>query len=171
MNYSPFSTHVASADTISQYVDENNILHTERLIRKKGRLPGFIKPFLGKISDTWILESTKIDADNCLLESRTRNLDHTRVLQVDEYTKYTAGSLHSPRTAVCYNVSFVSNFGWGVRDRIENWSYKRFSKNISQSRKGMSFVMRNLREKGITAFRQYQLKAASYGTMHSEEKI
>jgi 4-amino-4-deoxychorismate lyase len=161
---SPFSSHVASADTITQYVDENNVLHTERLIRKKGRLPGFIKPFMGKISESWVLETTKIDPNNCLLESRTRNLDHTKVLKVDERTVYKSDSLAAPTTLVSHNVSFVSNFGWGVRDRIENWSYRRFSRNIAESRKGMAFVMRNLREKGVTAFRQYQLKAAQLGT-------
>ncbi|KAA8917746.1 hypothetical protein TRICI_000054 [Trichomonascus ciferrii] len=129
-----------------------------------GRLPAFIKPFMGKISESWVLETTKIDPNNCLLESRTRNLDHTKVLKVDERTVYKSDSLTAPTTLVSHNVSFVSNFGWGVRDRIENWSYRRFSKNIAESRKGMAFVMRNLREKGVTAFRQYQLKAAQFGT-------
>ncbi|CAN6609385.1 protein Ups1p, mitochondrial [Trichomonascus vanleenenianus] len=156
----PFSSHVASADTVSQYIDKFNRLHTERLIRKKGRLPAFIKPFLGKISESWVLETTIVDPTNAKMESWTRNLDHTAVLKVDEFTVYQADSLRATCTRAHNNVSFVSNFGWGVREKIENWSYKRFMKNIQQSRKGMSFVMEHLREKGIKAFRQMQLSTA-----------
>lgn len=146
---------------MAQWVDKENCLHTERLIRKKGRLPAFIKPFLGKISESWVLETTVIDPKNKKMESWTRNLDHTAVLKVDEYSIYSQDSQRMNRTLVSNHVSFESNFGWGVRDRIEKWSYKRFLKNINESRKGMSFVMANLRQKGIKAYRQMQLSAAS----------
>lgn len=154
---SPFSSHVASADTISQYIDKDNRLWIERLIKKKGRLPAFVKPFLGKISESWVLETTVVDPSNTRIESWTRNLDHTRVLKVEEFVVYNAQSLNSPYTFVTSNVSFVSSFGWGIRERIEKWSYNRFCKNIANSRMGMSFVMSHVREKGLNAFRQMQL--------------
>uniref|UniRef100_A0A060T329 ARAD1C37576p n=1 Tax=Blastobotrys adeninivorans TaxID=409370 RepID=A0A060T329_BLAAD len=157
----PFSSHVDSADTVRQFVDDQGRLHTERLIRKKGRLPEFVKPFLGKISQSWILETTIVDPRSSTLESCSRNLDHTRVLKVVERSTYTAQSLNSPAT-VSNRVSFVSNFGWGqgIRGRIENWSYKRFHQNIAQSRRGMAYVMQQLRERGLQSYRQMQLQFA-----------
>lgn len=107
---------------------------------------------MGKISETWILETTIVDPKTQTLESWTRNLDHTRVLKVKEYSRFFGDNSN---TMVKNHVSFESNFGWGVRDRIENWSYKKFIKNVTQSRKGMSFVMSELREKGMKGYWQH----------------
>lgn len=145
-------------------------LYTTKLIRKTGRLPKFIKPFLGNAAETWIVEYSVVDPKARTMDTCTYNLDHTRVLQVEERTFYheqphaqTATASSVPTTTARYHVLFTSNFGgkWGgIRDRIESWSYSRFDQNVLKSRRGMSFVMESMREKGIQAFRQMQMAAA-----------
>lgn len=90
------------------------------------------------------------------MQTWTSNLEHRGVLKVEENTFYKADS-HNPITYADYNVIFSSNFGrWGIKDKIENWSLTKFRENILKSRRGMAYVMENLREKGVSAFRQMQ---------------
>lgn len=97
------------------------------------------------------------------MQTWTSNLEHRGVLKVEEHTIYKVPSEYektSNKTLVDYHVLFSSNFGrWGVKDRIESWSLSKFRENVSKSRRGMAYVMENLREKGIAAFRQMQLQA------------
>lgn len=155
--FSPYALHVISSDTVAQEIKDNK-LYTTKLIRKQGRLPKFIKPFLGNAAETWIVEYSVVDPVEQSMDTCTYNLDHTRVLKVEERTRYT--TTNSKTTNASYHVLFSSNFGkWGIKDRIENWSYKRFHENVMKSRRGMSFVMESLREKGLSAFqRQMQLQ-------------
>ena len=148
----PYASHVLSSDTVAVELRDNK-LYTTKLIRKAGRLPKFIKPFLGNAAETWIVEFAVVDPQREVMETCTYNLDHTRVLKVTEKTAYEKTPLGG--TMARYDVLFTSNFGkWGVKDRIENWSYTRFHQNVMKSRRGMSFVMESLREKGLNAFRQ-----------------
>lgn len=163
--FSPYALHVISSDTVAQEIQDNK-LYTTKLIRKTGRLPKFIKPFLGNAAETWIVEYSVVDPVLQSMDTCTFNLDHTRVLKVEERTRYTANNVTSGNgsdetTKARYHVLFSSNFGkWGIKDRIENWSYTRFHENVMKSRRGMSFVMESLREKGLSAFRQMQLTPA-----------
>lgn len=152
---SPFSQHVISADTISQYVDENNRFHSEKLIRKRGRIPNFARPFLGNISESWILETCVVDPNTGEMQTLTRNLDHTFFLKVEENTVYRASGQGS--THVEHSMSFSSNFGrWGIKERIEDWCYKHSQERIQSSRRGMAFVMEQVRNMGVKAYTQMQ---------------
>lgn len=149
-----------SADTISQEIRDNK-LFTTKLIKKQGRLPKFVMPFLGKIAESWVVEYSVVDPKINTMQTWTSNLEHRGVLKVEEHTIYRAGSRSDSTqiTQANYNVIFSSNFGhWGIKNRIESWSLSKFRENIMKSRRGMSFVMENLREKGIYTFHQMQMR-------------
>lgn len=114
-------------------------------------------PFLGKVAESWVIEYSVVDPNEHTMNTWTSNLEHRGVLKVEENTLYKA-DIHKPITHAEYNVLFSSNFGrWGIKDKIENWSLSKFRENILKSRRGMSFVMEHLREKGVSTFRQMQM--------------
>ncbi|ODQ66456.1 MSF1-domain-containing protein [Nadsonia fulvescens var. elongata DSM 6958] len=154
----PFASHVLSDDTIERFVDAEGKLHSTRIIYKQGKLPRFVRPFLKKVGGTWILEKSIINPQTCEMQTWTSNLDHRRILQVHESAHYKSKSLNAPSTSVRYDVSFSSNFGsWGIKDRIESWSYTRFGENLNKSKKGMFFVMSSLKEHGWNKLREMQI--------------
>lgn len=154
---SPFAGHVLSVDTLRLYVDSKNRLVSERLIRKQGRLPWFAKKVLGNIDVTMILETTVVDPSTATLDSWTRNLEHTRILKVDEYIRFKADSLDSPSTTYTNKMVFTCNFGsWSIRDRIEKWCYKQSIDRLKNSHRSMSYIMKNLHDKGLIAYSQMQ---------------
>ncbi|GME76666.1 unnamed protein product [[Candida] boidinii] len=143
----PFASHVLSTDTIEKFIDEQGKLHQTKLIWKTGRLPKWVKPFLGKISRSLIIEKSIVDPVNKTMKTYTSNLDHTSIIRIEEFTKYQYDSDENVTKSTC-TVKFSSGFkGFGVKDRIEKWSYSKFAENLSRSREGLKFVMDGLRER------------------------
>lgn len=141
----PFAKHVLSQDTLESFVDDNGCLHTTKFIIKRGRLPKFMTPFLGGSLDSWIIEKTFINPKSQVMLTYTSNIDHRKFIRVEEVLKYT-GLGDGQTTEVVSKVKFSSNF-IGFKQRIEDWSKNRFSKNISNSREGLKFVMNNFIER------------------------
>lgn len=100
-----------------------------------------MKPFLGKISESWIIEHSVVDTKKGEMLTYTRNLDHTKIIKVEEYTRF---EKDGNSTQVKSMVKFSSGFGIGIRNRIESWSHSKFDENIQKSRKGMTFVLQRL---------------------------
>ena len=48
------------------------------------------KRFLSHISESWIVETTEVDLRNGRMDTRMRNLDHKKVLYVEERGTWTA---------------------------------------------------------------------------------
>jgi len=57
---------------------------------KRGKLPVWSKRFLSHISESWIVETTEVDLRNGRMDTRMRNLDHKKVLYVEERGTWTA---------------------------------------------------------------------------------
>lgn len=142
----PYASHVLSIDTISRHIDSDGNLHSTRIIKKTGKLPRWVKPFLGRISESWIVEISKVNRNDQTLSTYTRNLDHTRIIQVEEFTTYRYDN-DEGITKVESKVKFSSGFNIGIRNNIEEWSHRKFNENIKKSRLGMTFVMEKLEEK------------------------
>ncbi|KAK6453930.1 PRELI-like family-domain-containing protein [Scheffersomyces xylosifermentans] len=150
----PYAKHVLSSDTLESYIDDEGRLRTTRLVVKTGRLPQFIKPFLGNSLNSWIIEKSVVDPKSKILLSYTANVDHRKFIKVEEYLKYSCDDGKS--TLVESKVKFSSNFV-GFKQRIEQWSHNRFSSNMSNSREGLKFVMNKLKEKGGLWYREKEL--------------
>lgn len=143
----PFAKHVLSVDTLDHYIDSQGQLCTTRVVVKRGKLPSFIKPFLGVANlNSWIIEKSIINPKTKTLISYTSNIDHRKFIRVEEYIKY-KGDVGAGSTTVESKVKFSSNF-FGLKSKIEEWSHKRFSTNIQNSRDGLNYVMTKLKERG-----------------------
>lgn len=148
----PFSTHVKSTDTIDVYIDDDGKLHQIKLIRKTGKLPQFIKPFLGKITTSWIIENTVVDPKTQEMHTYNCNLDHRKIIRVEEYNFYkfdSSENITKSNTTVKFSSGFSQKLGLGlnIKDRIENWSKNKFSSNIIRSREGLQIVMESVKER------------------------
>lgn len=147
----PYSTHVKSTDTIEIFIDNNGNLHQTKLIKKSGRLPQFIKPFLGKITTSWIIEKTIVNAKTKELITFNCNIDHKKIIRVEEFNFYKFNfkeNVTNSFVTVKFSSGFSQKFGLGlgIKDKIENWSKNKFSDNLMKSRKGLQYVMDSVKE-------------------------
>lgn len=146
----PFSKHVKSIDTIDRYIDKDGKLHQTKLILKAGRLPKWVVPFLGKINTSWVVEKTVVDPKKRTMVTYNCNLDHTKMLRVEESTKYRynfrRGVTESEAT-VSFSSGFKKFAGFNIRDKIEDWSRTRFAEHSKSSSQGLKMVMDAVRQK------------------------
>lgn len=132
----PYAKHVLSSDTLESYVDEQGRLRTTRLVVKTGLLPEFLMPFLGKSLQLWIIEKSIVDPHNRCVQAYSANIDHHRFIKVQEYLRY---DCRHHETVLTLKVLFSSNFV-GLKQRIEQWSKDRFSRNMSNLRQGFVYA-------------------------------
>lgn len=132
----PYSRHVLTTDVIDRYVDPTTQrLHTTRLHLKKSKVPSGILKLLPKgiggsdhSGQSYILETTVVDAKEGWMETESRNMEWTGILSVVEkqfYQRQSAdGALaaldglsmdekKSEQTTVKTTVTFKSRFGQG----------------------------------------------------------
>ncbi|VEU23657.1 DEKNAAC104925 [Brettanomyces naardenensis] len=157
----PYAKHVKSIDTIDRHIDSDGRLHQTKIICKAGSLPQWVKPFLGRINTSWIVEKTIVDPKEKTMTTYNCNLDHTKLLRVEECTKY-----HYDRekntTEFDSTVRFSSGFrkfgNLNVKDRIEDWSKAKFAEHSKSSRMGLKLVMESVRQKMAESIQSQRLK-------------
>ncbi|KAJ2028674.1 hypothetical protein H4S03_007746 [Coemansia sp. S3946] len=145
----PFATHVLSADTLDQRIDAvTGELRITRLLRKTNSVPRWARGIMGG-NDAYILEEVVVDRQTGRLVAKTRNITHTRLMKVEERQTLLADPSNAGQTLCKNETSIVSNIGYGLNAKIENFSLSRFTENIAKSRKGMLYALDLVQRKGL----------------------
>ncbi|KAF8349799.1 PRELI-like family-domain-containing protein [Amanita rubescens] len=140
----PYAAHVLSCDVISRVQTPSGSLLTTRLILKKGSLPRWAPKGIISRSETWVLEETEVDPFAKTVKCRTKNLDHVKVMQVEESILF--HQTPEGKTQQITEARIRSGIGWGLTKRIENYGLNRFKANMQRSREGVSLILDLLRQ-------------------------
>ncbi|KAI8971457.1 PRELI-like family-domain-containing protein [Mycotypha africana] len=143
----PFASHVLAVDVLDRCVDENGVLKTTRLVLKKGKAPKWFPESFLKSSEAFIIEESEVDPKNKTMVTRTKNLNHVRVMQIVE-TQYFKQHEQNPEWTSCKTEArIISRFGWGMTQRIEGFGQSSFIANAAKARKGMQHILQMIRDK------------------------
>jgi len=140
----PYAAHVLSCDVISRTHTPQGSLLTTRLILKKGTLPKWAPKGIISRTESWILEESEVDPTGRVVRCKTRNLDHVKVMRVEEVT--TLSQAEDGKTLQTNEARIVSRFGWGLAKTIENHGLAKFKTNLQRSREGLSHILNTLRQ-------------------------
>ncbi|KAI5961901.1 uncharacterized protein KGF55_003872 [Candida pseudojiufengensis] len=144
----PYAKHVLSVDTLDSHIDKEGQLNITRIIVKTGRLPKFVRPFLGSTNlNSWIIEKLIINPKTKTMKSYTSNIDHRKFIRIEEFLNFQTDKSLLNLIECNAKVKFSSNL-IGLKSKIEEWSHQKFSKNINNSRDGLTYVMNKMKEKG-----------------------
>ncbi|KAF9971287.1 hypothetical protein BGZ73_005810 [Actinomortierella ambigua] len=147
----PFASHVLGCDVIDRSVDpETGVLRTTRLILKKGVLPRWGRNLI-KNPDAYIIEESEVDPRTHTMVTRTRNLNHARVMQVEETQTFSLHPENPKWTQVKTEARIVSELRWGLTGRVEAFGINKFVDNSARARKGMKHILERLRQNAATA--------------------
>ncbi|KAG6885708.1 hypothetical protein C0993_010880 [Termitomyces sp. T159_Od127] len=125
----PYASHVLSCDVISRTLTPSGSLLTTRLLLKRGSLPRWAQNLVGR-AESWILEESEVDPMGKILRCRTRNLDHVKVMQVEEWAMLRQNP--EGQTIHTTEARIRSRFGWGLTKKIENHGLNRFKANVQR---------------------------------------
>ncbi|EPS99073.1 hypothetical protein FOMPIDRAFT_1024326 [Fomitopsis schrenkii] len=153
----PLASHILSCDVISRIVNPSGTLSTTRLILKTGALPRWAPRGIVSRAESWVIEESEVDPTGRVVRCTTRNLDHVKVLHVEERIVFQGTD--DGKTFQNTEAFFVSNFGWGLTKKIETHGLARFKANIQRSRQGFSMI--------LDLIRQSRMRPMALGTSHS----
>jgi len=140
----PYASHVIACDVISRTVTDSGTLKTTRLIKKTGAIPAWFPSQFVTRAETWVVEESEVDPEGRVTTCRTRNLDHVKVMQVQEDVVLREAEENKTIQKTTANV--ISNFGWGLTKKIEMYGVTKFKTNLERSRQGLVTVLSALRE-------------------------
>lgn len=84
----PYAAHVVSCDVISREQTSSGSLVTTRLILKKGAMPRWFPKGIVSRAESWVIEESEVDPFGKVVHCVTKNLDHVKVMQVEESVRY-----------------------------------------------------------------------------------
>ena len=84
----PYASHVLSCDVVSRDQTPSGSLLTTRLILKKGSLPRWFPKGIVSRAEYWVVEESEVDPHGKLVRCVTKNLDHVKVMQVEESVQF-----------------------------------------------------------------------------------
>lgn len=84
----PYAAHVISCDVISRFQTASGTLVTTRLILKRGNLPRWFPQGMMSKTESWIIEESEVDPFGRIVNCRTRNLDHVKIMRVEESVQF-----------------------------------------------------------------------------------
>ncbi|TFK57639.1 MSF1-domain-containing protein [Heliocybe sulcata] len=140
----PHAAHIVSCDVVDRTITSSGTLVTTRLILKKGTLPRWAPEGIIPRSEAWVIEESEVNPYGQVLRCTSRNLDHVKILSARESVL-----LHSApngQTLQRTDVNVVSNFGWGLTQRIEQFGFQRFKSNVQKSREGLKLIVELTRQ-------------------------
>ncbi|KAJ7785886.1 PRELI-like family-domain-containing protein [Mycena metata] len=140
----PYASHVISCDVVSRSVTPTGSLLTTRLILKRGAMPRWFPKGIISRAETWVVEESEVDPVGRTVKCKTRNLDHVKVMQVEETVVFR--SAPGGKTLQLTEARIGSGFGWGLTRRIEAHGLNRFKANVQRSREGVSLILELLRQ-------------------------
>ncbi|KIM67033.1 hypothetical protein SCLCIDRAFT_1210493 [Scleroderma citrinum Foug A] len=140
----PYAAHVVSCDVVDRQQTESGTLLTTRLILKRGALPRWAPKGIVSRAESWVVEESEVDPYGKVVRCRTKNLDHVKVMQVEETHLFE--QTPEGRTLQTTEAYITSKFGWGLTKRIESHGLARFKANIQRSRQGVSLILDLLRQ-------------------------
>ncbi|KAG2155470.1 PRELI-like family-domain-containing protein [Suillus clintonianus] len=158
----PYAAHVISCDVIDRHQTESGSLLTTRLILKRGALPRWAPQGIISRAESWVIEESEVDPFGKVVRCRTKNLDHVKVMQVEEtqlfeqneegyvslirHTRPALTAVSSSRTVQTTEAYITSKFGWGMTKRIESHGLARFKAHVQRSRQGVSLILDLIRQ-------------------------
>ncbi|CAO3701303.1 unnamed protein product [Rhizopus microsporus] len=128
----PFASHVLAVDVLDRYVDENGILKTTRLVLKKGKAPKWFPENILKNSEAFVIEESEVDPKNKTMITRTKNLNHVRVMQIEETQIFKQHDQNPDWTSCKTEARIISRFGWGLTSKIEGFGQSTFIANAAK---------------------------------------
>lgn len=142
----PYAAHVISCDVVSRECTSSGTLVTKRLILKQGNMPRWFPKGIVSRAESWIVEESEVDPYGKVVSCVTKNLDHVKIMQVEESVKFAqtpdgqvpcfahrfVSHLYFRKTLQHTEARIFSRFGWGLTKKIENHGLHKFKTNLQR---------------------------------------
>ncbi|EFB17689.1 hypothetical protein PANDA_018105, partial [Ailuropoda melanoleuca] len=141
----PYSKHVLTEDIVHREVTPDQKLLSRRLLTKTNRMPRWAERlFPANVAHSvYILEDSIVDPQNQTMTTFTWNINHARLMVVEERCVYCVNSDNSGWTEI-RREAWVSSSLFGVSRAVQEFGLARFKSNVTKTVKGFEYILAKL---------------------------
>uniref|UniRef100_UPI00398E51DA PRELI domain-containing protein 1, mitochondrial-like n=1 Tax=Pristiophorus japonicus TaxID=55135 RepID=UPI00398E51DA len=141
----PFSKHVLTEDVIYREVTADNKLVSRRLFTKTNRLPRWGEMIFptNLAQSVFVIEDSIVDLQNRTFTTLTQNVNHTRLMLIEEKCVYIPNQENPSWTQVQREAWITSNV-FGFSRAIQEFGLARFRRNQTKATEGFEYILSNL---------------------------
>lgn len=141
----PYSKHVLTEDVIYREVTSDNKLLSRRLLTKTNRLPRWGEMVFptNLARSVFVVEDSIVDFQNRTFTTLTWNINHSRIMLVEEKCVYRP----NPENPACTQVqreAWVTSSVFGFSRAIQEFGLARFRRNQIKATEGFEYILANL---------------------------
>ncbi|KAM9695484.1 PRELI domain-containing protein 1, mitochondrial isoform 2-T2 [Trichechus inunguis] len=139
------SKHVLTEDIVHREVTPDQKLLSRRLLTKTNRMPRWAERlFPANVAHSvYILEDSIVDPQNQTMTTFTWNINHARLMVVEERCVYCVNSDNSGWTEI-RREAWVSSSLFGVSRAVQEFGLARFKSNVTKTMKGFEYILAKL---------------------------
>ncbi|XP_059830160.1 PRELI domain-containing protein 1, mitochondrial-like isoform X1 [Hypanus sabinus] len=141
----PYSKHVLTEDVIYREVTPDNKLLSRRLLTKTNRLPRWGEMVFptNLARSVFVVEDSIVDLQNRTFTTLTWNINHTRLMLVEEKCVYRPNP-ENPAFTQIQREAWVSSRVFGFSRAIQEFGLARFRRNQIKATEGFEYILANL---------------------------
>ncbi|XP_042199025.1 PRELI domain containing 1a [Callorhinchus milii] len=141
----PFSKHVLTEDVVYREVTSDGKLISRRLFTKTNRLPRWAEMIFPSnlARSVFVIEDSVVDLQDKTFATLTWNVNHTRLMIVEEKCVYSINQDNQTWTQVQREAWITSNV-FGFSRAIQEFGLARFRRNQIKATQGLEYVITNL---------------------------
>ncbi|KAK1175204.1 PRELI domain-containing protein 1, mitochondrial-like [Acipenser oxyrinchus oxyrinchus] len=145
----PFSKHVLTEDVVFREVTPDNTLISRRLLTKTNHLPRWAeKIFPSNLArSVFVIEDSVVDLKNKTLTTFSWNINHTRLLVVEERCVYSM-SHEKQAWSLAKREAWISSGVFGFSRAIQEFGLARFKSNQIKATRGLEYALSTLHGDG-----------------------
>ncbi|XP_006874621.1 PREDICTED: PRELI domain-containing protein 1, mitochondrial-like isoform X2 [Chrysochloris asiatica] len=145
----PYGKHVLTEDIVHREVIPDQKLLSRRLQTKTNRMPRWAErlfPPAIVAHSVYILEDSIVDPQNQTMATFTWNINHARLMVVEERCVYCVNSDNSGWTEI-HREAWVSSSLFGVSRAVQEFGLAGFKSNVTKTMKGFEYILAKLQAK------------------------
>ncbi|XDA90077.1 hypothetical protein R6Z07F_019652 [Ovis aries] len=141
----PYSKHVLTEDIVHREVTSDQKLLSRRLLTKTNRMPRWAERlFPANVAHSvYILEDSIVDPQNQTMTTFTWNINHARLMVVEERCVYRVNSDNSGWTEI-RREAWVSSSLFGISRAVQEFGLAQFKSNVTKTMKGFEYILAKL---------------------------
>lgn len=166
----PLKPEVVGLDVVDRKVDEQGVLRSSRVLSTEWHVPSYVTRLTGLRNPSYSYEQSEVNTKTQRMILKTRNLNCTNFVSVDETLVYRPHS-EDPNKTVLEQSTVVSIRGIPLIDYMENLLASTMRNNANKGRQAMEWVIDNIKKeydglskKILTEFNELTHHQASVAT-------
>lgn len=140
----PINPAVTGLDVLNRNVSNDGVMRTSRVLMTEWRFPGWVGRMIGLENPSYAYEYSEVDPTGRRMTLKSRNLNCTKFVSVDETLTYRPHP-EDPSKTLLEQSAVIAVKGIPLVDYMENLMASTMSSNAHKGRQAMEWVIGKLK--------------------------